>query len=135
MLRQAWVMPLMSNVRHQEHPLVRKARITIILLAAVLVTTNAWWAYRVLDAGVSQTYLRASHDTTAELLTQSLAVLQVVAKPQASRSEIVKAAAVPGDTVGPFEKDGYVWVGQLGLQFDEHGRFVKAVAGASGSER
>jgi hypothetical protein len=114
---------------------VRKARITTVLLAAALLITNVWWAYRVLDAGVSQTYLRASHDTSAELLTQSLAVLQVVAKPQASRSEILKAAAVPGDTVGPFEKDGYVWVGQLGLQFNEQGRLVKAVAGAGASER
>jgi hypothetical protein len=114
---------------------VRKARITTVLLVAVLVITNAWWAYRILDAGVSQTYLRASQDSTAELLSQSLAVLQVVAKPQPSRSEIVKAAAVPGDTVGPFEKDGYVWVGQLGLQFNEQGRLVKAVAGTGASER
>jgi hypothetical protein len=27
----------------------------------------------------------------------------------------------------PFEKDGFVWVGSLGLKFDESGRVVEAV--------
>jgi hypothetical protein len=108
---------------------VNRSRITIILLAVALVASNAWWAYRLLDAGMSQTYLRASYDTTSEVLTQTLAVLPVVAKPGASRAEILAAARIPNDLVGPFEKEGFVWVGQLGLKFDEHGRFVKAVAG------
>ena len=108
---------------------MNRSRITIALLVAALVASNAWWAYRVLDAGISQTYMRASFDSTNELLTQTLAVLPVVAKPSASAAEILKAARVPGDSVDPYEKDGFVWVGQLGLKFDKDGRFVRAVAG------
>ena len=112
-----------------------KSRITIVLLTFAFLASNAWWAYRVLDAGVTQTYMRAEYDTKSELLHQTLSVLQAVAKPSASRNEVITAARIPNDPVGPFEKEGFVWVGQLGLQFNEQGRLVKAVAGPSGAER
>ncbi len=80
-----------------------------------------------LDAGVTQTYMSASLDTTTELLDQTLAVLPVVARPDATRQDIINAARVKNDHVGPFEKDGYVWVGQLGLQFSAQGKLIKAI--------
>ncbi len=104
-------------------------RIAIGALLASLLLSNGWWAYRLLDAGITQTYMRASFDTTHEQLTQTLAVLQVVGKPNATRTTIIEAARLPNDTVEPYEKDGYVWVGQLGLQFNERGQLIKAVAG------
>jgi hypothetical protein len=123
----------MPNVGRQELHRVRRSRITIVLLVLALVASNAWWAYRVLDAGITHTYMRASFDTTSETLTQALAILQVVAKPGATRSQVLAAAKLPNDPVGPFEKEGYVWVGQLGLQFNEQGQLVKAVTGTSGA--
>lgn len=104
-----------------------KCRVAVIGLLLVVVGSNAWWAYRLLDAGISYTYMSASFDTTAEQLHQALAVLPVVARQGASQDDIIKVARIPDDTVGPFEKEGYVWVGQLGLQFNEHGQFIKAV--------
>jgi hypothetical protein len=110
---------------------LNKPRIAIAALALALVASNAWWAYRLLDAGISLTYSRASQEATSELLSQILAVLPIVAKPGASRSEVLAAARIPNDPTGPFQKEGFVWVGQLGLQFNEQGRFVKAIAGPS----
>ena len=106
-----------------------KARIAIVALVLTLVGSNLWWASQVLDAGITQTYARASQESTSEMLTQTLAVLPVVAKPGASREQVVAAARVPNDRTEPYEKEGYVWVGQLGLKFNQQGQFEKAVAG------
>jgi hypothetical protein len=70
-----------------------------------------------------------AYETTSELLTQTLAVLPVVGKEGATRNEIVTAARVPNDRTEPYEKEGFVWVGQLGLKFNTRGKFEKAVAG------
>lgn len=104
-----------------------KHRLAIVALLIVLFATNVWWAYRMIDSGITHTYLKASFETTNELLSQSLAILPVVARHGAKRSDIIKAARVPNDSTEPFEKDGYVWVGQLGLQFNAQGEFIKAV--------
>lgn len=114
---------------------MRKYRVTIGLLLVALVSSNGWWAYRLLDAGITQTYMRVSFDSTSEALAQSLNILPIVARPGATRNQILAAAQVPDDSVGPFEKEGYVWVGQLGLQFNEQGQFIKAVTSMSGAQK
>jgi len=76
---------------------VSKAAIAISALVLILVGSNLWWASRVLDAGITQTYARASQETTSELLTQTLAVLSVVARTGASREQVVAAARLPND--------------------------------------
>jgi len=110
---------------------MNKCRVSAIALVVALVASNAWWATRVLDAGIIQTYMTASFETTAELLNQTLAVLSVAAKPGVSRDEVITAAKSKSESAVPFEKDGYVWVGQLGLRFNEQGRFVKATTSSS----
>lgn len=82
-----------------------------------------------LDSGITQTYARASQETTSELLAQTLAILPVVVKAGVTRNEIVSAARVPNGKTEPYEKEGFVWVGQLGLKFTASGQFEKAVAG------
>jgi len=106
-----------------------RATIAIGTLALTLITSNLWWAYRMFDSGITQTYARASQDTTSELLTQALSILPVVAKAGSSRNEVISAARVPNDQTEPYEKDGFVWVGYLGLKFNANGQFEKAVAG------
>ena len=108
-----------------------KTNIAITALVVVLIASNTWWAYRTLDAGITRTYADASQKSTSELLTQTIAILPVVAKEGASRSEVIAAARVQNDSSSPFEKEGYVWVGHLGLKFSAQGRFEKAVAGFS----
>jgi hypothetical protein len=108
---------------------VSKTAIAIVALSLTLVASNLWWAYRMLDAGITQTYARASQETTSELLAQTLAILPVVVKAGVTRNEVISAARVPNDQTEPYEKEGYVWVGQLGLKFTQRGQFEKAIAG------
>lgn len=105
---------------------MKRSSIAIAVLAAALVASNVWWAYLAIDRGISRAYLQATYDTDSALLKQALAVL---AKPAASKAEIL--AAVRGSTASgqPYDKDGFVWVGELGLKFDSYGHLVKAIAG------
>jgi hypothetical protein len=106
---------------------VSRSAITIGALALTLVVSNVWWAYQSLDAGITRTYAQASQESTTELLAQTLAVLPVVAKAGSSRDQVVAAARLPADRTEPYEKGGFVWVGQLGLKFNAQGQFESAV--------
>lgn len=108
---------------------MRKTTIAISLLAVALVATNAWWAYRLLDAGVSYTYQGASLEENQQALSQALAVIKVLGTNNASREKIVQAAQAAWPSTEPFEKDGYLWVGRLGLRFNQAGHLVEAVSG------
>ena len=103
-----------------------KAKIAIIVLAVALLLSNAWWAFRLFDAGVTQTYMGVNLDDHREALTQALTLLPVVARPGVTRGEVLAAARLPGDKVDAFEKDGFVWIGKIGLKFGAHGQVVEA---------
>lgn len=108
---------------------MRRSTVTISLLAAALVVSNAWWAYRILDAGITYTYQRASLEESRQALSQALAIIKASGASNPSRTRIIAAAqeALPAEE--PFEKDGYWWVGRLGLRFNDAGRLVEAKAG------
>lgn len=108
---------------------MRQSTVAISLLAVVLVLSNGWWAARTLDAGISRTYQRASMEETQQALAQALAVIKANAGASPSRAQVILAAQAAWPSVEPFEKDGYLWVGRLGLRFNEAGRLVEAVAG------
>lgn len=108
---------------------MRQSTVAITLMAVVLVLSNGWWAYRTLDAGISHTYQSASLQESQQALTQALAVIKANAAANASRAEVIAAAQAAWPAVEPFEKDGYFWVGRLGLRFNEAGRLVEAIAG------
>ncbi len=97
----------------------------IVLLAVTLVVSNLWWAYRLLDTGVTQTYIGVALDDNKQALAQTLALLPVVARPGVSRSEVLAAARPAEPSAAPFEKDGFVWVGSIGLKFNERGQLVE----------
>jgi len=99
----------------------------ILALLALLVVSNALWAYALVDAAVSFTYLRESFSSCDAALTQALALLPVAAEEGASRSTIVSSAARLAPDEDPFEKEGFIWVGGLGLEFDDRGQLVRAV--------
>lgn len=108
---------------------MRRTTIAITLLAIALVITNAWWAYRLLDAGVSYTYQGESLEENQQALSQALAIIKVLGANNASREQIVQAAQAAWPSTEPFEKDGYLWVGRLGLRFNQAGHLVEAVSG------
>jgi hypothetical protein len=91
-----------------------------------LVVSNVFWAYKLLDAGVSYTYLHNSYEDARGLALQALAILPEVASASVTRQRVIDAAirARPGSD--PFEKEGLVWVGDIGLRFDQDGKFVEA---------
>ena len=98
----------------------------IVLLVVTLVASNLWWAYRLLDTGVTQTYMGVALDDNKQALAQTLALLPVVARPGVSRSEVLAAVRSAEPSAAPFEKDGFVWVGNIGLKFNERGQLVEA---------
>jgi hypothetical protein len=106
-----------------------RSKIAIAVLAVALVASNLWWVYLTIDQGITRTYAQASSATTSELLKQALAVLNAGAGTGATREKILRAAQVGDPTNAPFEKEGYVWVGQLGLRFNSQGQLTTAVAG------
>jgi hypothetical protein len=98
-----------------------------VALFALLILSNAWWAYRVLDGGISYTYLLASHDTTTAQLATAKAVINAAMQDGASKQSIIQAATMASQDTQPFEKNGAVWVGQLGLQFTPQGELAKVI--------
>jgi hypothetical protein len=102
-------------------------KLVVAVLAGLLVATNVWWAYRALDAGVTLTYLRASYDTSETQLATARAVIDALLQEGASRESIIRAAKAASKDAEPYEKNGAVWVGQLGLRFSPEGRLTKVV--------
>ena len=108
---------------------MKKSRVIISLLPLGLVGSNLWWAYQALDIGVTLTYLQDSFGGQSVMLNQTLSMLPVAADPEASPSEVIAAAQLLDHHKSPHEKDGFICVGQLGLQFNDEGRLIKAVNG------
>lgn len=106
---------------------LQKSTAVISLLAATLVVSNAWWAFQVLDAGVTSTYQDAQLEEEQQALTQALAIAKTMASFGATRAQIVDAAQKAWPEVEPFEKDGYTWVGRLGLKFNDDGKLIDIV--------
>lgn len=107
---------------------MKRSQLGIVVLIALLIGTNAWWAYRTIDNGITQTYLKDSMEHASRGFNQTVAILPLVAR-GANRDDIVSAAkrASKLDSL-PFEKDGYVFVGELGLKFDTAGKFLEVKA-------
>ncbi len=108
---------------------MKNSIIIIIILIVFLVGSNAWWAYRLLDAGVSNTYQGVSLEENQQALAQSLEIIKSLASSDVSREKIVAAAQKTWDSTEPFEKEGYLWVGRLGLRFNEANQLVEVVKG------
>lgn len=100
------------------------ARTTIgfVTLATLLVVTNLWWAFQLLDSGVTQTHIGVSLNDNQIALSQTIAVAKEATRPGSTRESIVAAAMQGQGEINPFEKDGYLWVGRIGLKFYNDGR-------------
>jgi hypothetical protein len=110
---------------------VKRSSVAIVILAIALIGSNAFWAYRTLDNGISLTHLEVSYQEARAIALQAMAVIPAAASLGATREGIIAAAQrADRHQLEPFEKDGFLWVGDIGLQFDTTGRLVK-VASAS----
>ncbi len=101
-----------------------RSKITILVLLALLIFTNAWWIYREIDYGVTITHTKVSFDDHKQALDQTLSILPMVASGQTSRGDIVKSLEAEFGLSEGFEKDGVFWIGKVGLQFDQSGKLI-----------
>ena len=106
---------------------MKRSTIAISCLIVALIASNAWAVYKIVDVGVTLHYSNGELKESQEALSQALAIIKVSSAPGVTRSQIVDAAKKALPDVEPFEKDGYLWVGRLGLRFDPRGRLVEVV--------
>ncbi len=106
---------------------MKKSTFLMVLLTTTLVASNIWWAYKILDAGVTSTYQKAALEENQQALLQTRAVIKVLAIPNATRAQIIEAAQAAWPSFEPFEKDGYLQVGRLGLKFDKTGHLIEVI--------
>ena len=105
---------------------MNKRVVGVVILAVTLLATNAWWLYGAIDFGITHTYAMDSCELTTQELAQLKAILPLVIRSGSTREEIVAAAQLE-PWHAPFEKQGAVWVGQLGLRFTPDGHFVEVI--------
>ena len=98
--------------------------IAIIFLSAALVGTNAWWVYTAIDAGVAATYQEVTLRENREALDQTLALIPVIQGIGYTKEDVIEAVKHPYMNSKPFEKEGYIWVGRIGLAFSDSGRLL-----------
>lgn len=106
---------------------MKRSTVAILVLLILLVGSNGWWAYAVVDQGVTASFQEMAHSDRRIALRQMLAILPIAASPSGSREDVIAAAIKAADDRETFEKDGRVWVGRLGLRFSAEGRLVDAV--------
>lgn len=105
---------------------MKKSTAIIVSLGMALITSNAWWAYRLMDSRVTLAYQQDSLRLNQEALSQAIAVIKAVSRPGVTREEVIAAAQGAAESSETFQKDGYLWVGSIGLRFAENGRLVEA---------
>jgi hypothetical protein len=82
-----------------------------------------------MEAGVSYTYQSVSLELSRESLSRALAIIRVPGACDASRRQVIEAAQAASSPEEPHEKEGYVWIGEPGLRFDESGHLVEVMNG------
>ena len=90
---------------------MKRSTIAILGLSAVLIATNVFWLYKMVDAGISYTYLQTSYEDARGTALQAMALLPEVASQSTTRQAAIDAVQRVQPEAMPFDKDGFVWVG------------------------
>ncbi len=104
---------------------LRRAGIAIVLLGIALFASNAFWYAVVVDQSISADHRGVSLDDHRMALKQLRALAPVAARADATPAQVVRAATDAAAAGESFEKEGYTWIGALGLRFDAAGRLVE----------
>lgn len=93
-------------------------------LLGLLLLTNAFWFYAIVDQGISFTYLEASLDAAKRDLheTRRLANLQLIGQ-GADNAKSLIGESLSG--LEPFEKEGCLYVDQVCLRLDQDRNIVR----------
>jgi hypothetical protein len=106
---------------------VKRTAIVLSATIALLMASNAWLAFGVVDCGISRTYRDVSVRDSAIALRQLLAIVPVTAASPQDKGAVLAAATKAADHPDSFEKEGYVWTGRIGLKFGPDNRVVEVV--------
>lgn len=104
---------------------MKRSSLAIAGLGVALAVSNAAWLYAWVNAAVGHSYLEDSYTSARGTAKQALALLPEVARPGATKESVI-AAASRGVESGRFEKDGFTWLGDIGLKFDDTGVLIDA---------
>ena len=91
-----------------------------IFLGVLLIVSNLYWLYVLIDSGITLTYRDQELHEYKKTQMQLMSMLPEVAK-NLSKDEIV-AIAQKYSSSEPFEKEGCTWVGWLGFKYAENSR-------------
>jgi len=100
------------------------ATITIIL-AVALILTNGWWFFGTMNSVVTDKYQGQMLYERAEMLKDFIAVSPELAAGKSKEEIVSLAEAALGEE--SYEKEGAVWVGWLGLVFNENDELVEVI--------
>lgn len=91
----------------------------------MLVASNAYWLYALLDSGISYTYLEASHEMSEKMLTQTtrLANMGLLGLPAVTA---IKRIGLDAYGLEPFEKEGCIYASHVCVRLNED-RVVVAI--------
>ena len=106
---------------------MKRSTILLSSIIVLLLASNAWFAYWGANCGVTLSYYDQQHWEDEAALDQTLAMLPVVAASPQDREAVIQAASRSSGQSASFERDGYLWVGRLGLKFGADNRLVKVV--------
>jgi hypothetical protein len=88
-----------------------------VILGMLLIVSNLFWIYTLIDNGITLTYRDQELYEYKETQKQLMSMLPEVAQNR-SNEEIINIAKKYSSSE-PFEKEGCTWVGWLGFKFSE----------------
>ena len=95
---------------------------TALVLGLLLVGSNLWWLFQTFDHAITDHYREDQMRLTERTLDDAL-LFAPLAAAGLERDELIAEAELLYEDES-FEKDGCVWVGNLGLKFDDDQRLV-----------
>ncbi|WP_347900692.1 hypothetical protein [Pseudomonas purpurea] len=94
----------------------------IAALVALLVISNLFWLYVVVDTAVTRSYADQEMDVLKKANAQAVGMLKTVLEGK-TKSQ-VELAAMKFSELEPYEKEGCLWIGWYGFKFSETGLFM-----------
>jgi hypothetical protein len=106
---------------------MNRNKFLVMALVAALLLSNAFWLYNAMDTAVTLEYQGVALKEHHEALAQALAVVPVLSRPNSTKADVLAAATRAAMSRDSYEKDGFTWVGSLGLKFGGEGRLEAVV--------
>ncbi len=103
---------------------------TILLLFAWLAASNVFWVIKLNNGVAEHVLMRSSLDAARKVALQSFAVISEAASENATRQSVIDAAVRVRPGTDPYVKEGFVWIGDIGLRFDEGDKLIEAKSAA-----